>query len=482
MARQFFLEPLSGQTNTKTQTATQPVKKKFFLEPISDQTQSPVNQPSFQDPLDLTNIITGVQSGLNQAGDFFTNTVAPKANRLSDRLINSFDNFQPGPIGFTPGVVNTPAITPEPSKPIQAFTPRTTFNQPVPSTIQPTLTPTTREPEAGPISTVDVSQFDPALVQKVDTTADRTGIPRDIFRGLVKRESAFNPNAKGSLDEVGLTQIRPSTFNFVLPGGNIRDIDQNLQAGAEFLKQQHESALSKGYTGIEAWKFAASAYNGGPGNLNKAIKKAQRISGSQTPSFKQVAPHLDKRAVDYAETVANTLSLQSDEERARKFGVIRQDKAPTVKDNILDSFRATGQGFAEITAVYGHLLDKIGNPIGKYVRDLGKREVESLQESFNPENLEALNEPALISTGPGTFDLKLNPKLSKRAIYFKTLAEFLRWLAQFFLLKIPSGQQVHQTVFSQNPGHRPFRFRLFSQILHRQEVEPFRQLAIRLFF
>lgn len=119
----------------------------------------------------------------------------------------------------------------------------------------------------------------PALLAAADAAAESAGIPAMVFRGLVERESAWNPSAVSGAGAIGLTQIMPWWVN--TPAGRaltglssvdeLKDPIKNLGAGARIL-------------GAELARFggnvplALMAYNAG----STAVKKAQASSGGAT--------------------------------------------------------------------------------------------------------------------------------------------------------------------------------------------------------
>ena len=463
MARKFFLEEINEETNPSGDITTEPTpkkKKKFFLEPVSGQSTGSSTSPFAPGFLDRFRVPSPIQflqdtiKPLAEQQPESTTPMSPFGPGARDRLFK-----EPSPQSdqlptvnipvpektLTSGTPFGPAIeslikhqsrqpSQPPVKPIQTFAPNTqlapsqTAPQRVPSTIQPELTPTPRDQQPRQQSTVDVSKFDPSLVQKVDFIAEQNQIPRDIFRGLVKRESSFNPNVKdGGVGEVGLVQIKPATFREVSSNANIRDVDQNLEGGARYFKKQHATALKRGYAGAEAWMFAASAYNGGPGNLTKAIIKAKQVNDTTLPTFAQVSPHLDKRAVNYAEEISKAFSpssesINTDAERAKQFGVIRQDDDSGILENIGNTAEIIGKsgtvGANSLLDVIGFGLDALPNvsddvipvderlpSVGSRVRDFAQGNIDSIRKSFTPEQLESVTKSATrdVKDGQGIF-------------------------------------------------------------------------------
>lgn len=90
--------------------------------------------------------------------------------------------------------------------------------------------------------------------------ACRAGVPVDLFDALIVQESRYDPAARSSKGASGLTQLMPGTAS-QLGVWDRWDIQQNLDGGARYLRQQLDS--------FGNWALALSAYNAGPGNVQK---------------------------------------------------------------------------------------------------------------------------------------------------------------------------------------------------------------------
>jgi soluble lytic murein transglycosylase-like protein len=99
------------------------------------------------------------------------------------------------------------------------------------------------------------------------------GVPFELIAGVIQTESAWNAGARSSAGAQGLMQLMPKTFTWL--GYNlaaILDPATNIDAGTKYLSQMLDR-----YNG--SWALAAMAYNGGPGTVDSAIKRA----GSSDP-------------------------------------------------------------------------------------------------------------------------------------------------------------------------------------------------------
>ena len=115
-----------------------------------------------------------------------------------------------------------------------------------------------------------------AILEKVDYYARKYGIPKKLFRALVRAESNFNPKAVSKKGALGLCQLMPQTAK-QLKVKNPFDPDENLNAGAMLLK--------KLYLKYKSWKLALAAYNAGEGAV-------ERFKG--VPPYKETKTYISK--------------------------------------------------------------------------------------------------------------------------------------------------------------------------------------------
>ena len=119
----------------------------------------------------------------------------------------------------------------------------------------------------------------------VASVGEEHGVPGEIFAAMVMTESNFDPAARSHVGAIGLTQLMPATAREI--GVDPHDPMQNLQGGAQYLKQQYER--------FGEWPLALAAYNAGPTRVarlgripriretqdyvQKVITRAERLRG-----------------------------------------------------------------------------------------------------------------------------------------------------------------------------------------------------------
>jgi soluble lytic murein transglycosylase-like protein len=131
----------------------------------------------------------------------------------------------------------------------------------------------------------------------IEEAANDMGIPPDLLKSMVMKESGGDPNAVGDNGKsYGLMQIQKETWEDFqaknrdtlppeLRDASYEDIKNdpklNLKAGAAMMKTYHDEWMEKGYSSDDAWKLALRQYNTGsvpnPDDLTEA--------GGATPDY-----------------------------------------------------------------------------------------------------------------------------------------------------------------------------------------------------
>lgn len=131
---------------------------------------------------------------------------------------------------------------------------------------------------------------------------DRKGMPTEIkYLSIV--ESLLSTNAVSWCGATGLWQFMPAT-------GKMMDlaIDANLDERKDIYKSTEKACdyLLSMYKLYNDWLMALAAYNGGPGNVNKAI----RLSGGKR-TFWEVRKYLPKETQNYVPKFLATAFLMT---------------------------------------------------------------------------------------------------------------------------------------------------------------------------
>jgi hypothetical protein len=105
-------------------------------------------------------------------------------------------------------------------------------------------------------------------LQAVEAAAKRYNVPAELIYAVMKKESNFDADAVSSVGARGLMQLMPGTagdFRQFLPeelkAASINNPQCNISLGAAYLASLR--------TGMVQDTYVLSAYNGGPGNVNR---------------------------------------------------------------------------------------------------------------------------------------------------------------------------------------------------------------------
>lgn len=144
-----------------------------------------------------------------------------------------------------------------------------------------------------PTATINFSQNSrsTAYNNEIASASQRFGVDSALIKGIIEAESNFNPKAGSSAGAQGLMQLMPGTARG-LGVSNPYDPAQNIAGGTQYISGQ-----LKKYGNIE---LALAAYNWGPGNVDRAIKRYGK-------SWTAIKPYAPKETQNYVGKVqANT--------------------------------------------------------------------------------------------------------------------------------------------------------------------------------
>lgn len=176
---------------------------------------------------------------------------------------------------------------------------------------------------------------------EIEVTLDKNGLPME-FRYLVIVESALNPKAISPAGAAGLWQL-------MLPTGKIYGLSVNslvdermdpiksTEAACRFLKDL--------YSIYRDWWLVLAAYNCGPGNVNRALKRA----GVSKANFWDIYRYLPNETRRYIPLFIGAYFAMH---YHREYGIFpRELGRPLATDYYTASNRVTFERIAELTGV-----------------------------------------------------------------------------------------------------------------------------------
>jgi len=102
---------------------------------------------------------------------------------------------------------------------------------------------------------------------EIESVASRYRLDGLLLAALVEAESSFSPDAVSPVGAVGLTQVMPSTAQWLGEAGDLTDPDCNLEAGAAYLAKlldRFDGDIPMALAAYNAGPAAVSRYDGVP--------------------------------------------------------------------------------------------------------------------------------------------------------------------------------------------------------------------------
>ncbi len=140
--------------------------------------------------------------------------------------------------------------------------------------------------EFGKVDNLDNDKLMTKIESAIDNASRKHGVDSNLIRAVIKQESNFHPNVTSSAGAEGVMQVMPGTAKY-LDITNPWDIDQNINGGTLYLKEQLEQ--------FKSLPLALAAYNAGPNNVT-------RYDG--IPPFRETQDYV-KKVTDYYAQYSN---------------------------------------------------------------------------------------------------------------------------------------------------------------------------------
>ncbi|AGY48260.1 endolysin [Bacillus phage Pony] len=128
------------------------------------------------------------------------------------------------------------------------------------------------------------------LMGPINNAAKQYGVNPNLIAAIIKKESTFKSGLTSSAGAKGYMQLMPATAR-AMGVKNPWDTQQNINGGTKYIAQQLKTYKNN-------IPLALAAYNWGPGNLNKAIRKA---GGSK--DWNQIRRFAPKETRDYVDKI-----------------------------------------------------------------------------------------------------------------------------------------------------------------------------------
>lgn len=121
------------------------------------------------------------------------------------------------------------------------------------------------------------------IAEAIVVQSRKTGIPVNLFLGLMQKESNFTVNAVSSKRAMGILQIHPVTWKEYTKKLNLPDSHEhafqpavNIMVSAAILRDLCERYARMGYEEPELWDHVLSAYYAGKKSVRGGLKRHHR--------------------------------------------------------------------------------------------------------------------------------------------------------------------------------------------------------------
>lgn len=163
--------------------------------------------------------------------------------------------------------------------------------------------------------------------------AQEEGVPPNVALAILKQENSKDSDVS-SAGAVGTAQILPTTFNSLMPDGDINNPKDNVRAGIKYIKQ----GLDK-HGGDPA--AAAAYYYGGPNWQNKVAQNPGKKYGGSGPddgiSIEQYSQNVAKNSSDFKSTMDLDAFTRSSFPDSSDVSVSRTPKSGTTISDLNDA-------------------------------------------------------------------------------------------------------------------------------------------------
>lgn len=149
---------------------------------------------------------------------------------------------------------------------------------------------------------IDRKNYPQKYSEYVEKYSELYGVPEYIVYATIKVESNFSSSAESSAGAIGLMQLMPETFRYLV-AENKENYESDLIYGPETNIRYGTYYLSKLYLEYQNWDTAFAAYNAGSTNVNEWLAdKEYSADGSSLDEipFPETSKYITKinRAID----------------------------------------------------------------------------------------------------------------------------------------------------------------------------------------